>query len=157
MDYTKAVGQRVMVFGKKEGVLSDIDKSGTIRIRLDGDSFSSGFLYDPFVNEDAMFLNKEWQDLVDAEIAKILENAKTIIDRSVPVNQDDEKFYITREEINGEKEVICRLNCSDDDAKEVFCYVVRMQLSELQNSASKKWKLLRIYDSKTGRILAQES
>ena len=73
-------------------------------------------------------------------------------------NKEEEKFYITKENEFGLDEIILSLNCGFDDAEKVFLYTIKEQVKEKNNyGEGYKWKVLRLFESKTDKMLRQES
>ena len=71
MDYSSAVGQDVISYAGKKGVLSGVDSSGNVTLEFEDGIGSGGYLYDPFLNEDVRFVNPDWQRKVDDLLERI--------------------------------------------------------------------------------------
>lgn len=66
-------------------------------------------------------------------------------------------YYITLDNQDKTKEIVFYLNCSLEDAREVFRYVIKEQQKEYRNSNYKiKWRVVRLFNSNNEQ-LAQES
>ena len=76
---------------------------------------------------------------------------------SVTTSVKDEKFYITRKNFKNEDEVVCRLKCNNEDAYKVFSLFIIEEKAEFEKNNRKHWRQLKMFDSKSGLQIAQES
>ena len=73
-------------------------------------------------------------------------------------NKDEETYYITKENEYGNNETILSLKCDLEDAEKAFLYIIREQVKEKNNfGEGYKWKVLRLFESKTDKQIRQES
>ena len=71
---------------------------------------------------------------------------------------DEETFYITKDFVDGTKEVVCRLKCNNAQAHAVFLRIICEQQKEFRASNFKiKWRVVRMFNSETGLQICQES
>lgn len=156
MDYKNVVGESITRFDGVHGVITAVDQSGAIHLKYDDDSFSGGYLYDPFLNEDAFFDNEELQKQIDDKITLITQTSINLIKQSVAKSLADEKYYITKNNADGSVEKVYSLNCGEQTAYRVFCHVIYEQQRE-QRRLQNKWRVIRLFDALSGKQIAIES
>ena len=82
---------------------------------------------------------------------------KTIKD-SLATRQREETFYITKDNDDGGKEIVYKLKCDKEQALNIFSFVIREQQKEYRKSNfTIKWRIIRMFDSKTDEQICQES
>lgn len=85
-------------------------------------------------------------------------NIDKIIKDSLAAKQRDETFYITKDNNDGTKEIVYKLKCDIEQALNIFSLVIREQQKEYRNSNfTIKWRIIRMFDSKTDEQICQES
>ncbi len=81
-----------------------------------------------------------------------------LIKNSITSKKSEETFYITKDNPDGTKELIYKLKCEKEQAYTIFEFVIREQQKEYRDSNfSIKWRVIRMFDSRTGEQLCQES
>ena len=84
--------------------------------------------------------------------------AKDLMKNSLASKKSEETFYITKDNPDGTKELVYRLKCDQEQAYTIFCFVIREQQKEYKDSNfTIKWRVIRMFDSKTGVQICQES
>ena len=152
------VGEKVLNASGKEGKITRVSKEGAISVRFMGDAFGGEFMFDPFVSGHVRFVNPDLQKAVDKEIEEIRNRQIEVVNASVVTNGDKETFYITKDCEDGTKEVVYRLKCDENDAYQVFDFVICEQQKEFSASNFKiKWRVVRMFNSETGLQICQES
>ena len=158
MDYKLTVGEDVLRYDGEKGKVTEVDEQGCVHIRYEGDYFAAGYLYDPFINGDAKFVKTELQAQIDVAISNIENSLIALRDNNIAASEAEETFYVTKANEDGSREVICRLKCDIDIARRIFVFFVKEQQKEYRGAhGAIKWHQLRLYDSATGKIMAQES
>ena len=85
-------------------------------------------------------------------------NIDKIIKDSLAVKQGEETFYITKDNKDGTKEIVYKLKCDIEQAFNVFSFVIREQQKDYRDSNfTIKWRIIRMFDSKTEEQNCQES
>ena len=85
-------------------------------------------------------------------------NIKKLMQDSIAQKQDVETFYITKDKSDGAREVVYRLKCDIKRALKIFHFVINEQQTEYRNSNyAIEWRVIRMFDSKTGAQICQES
>ena len=85
-------------------------------------------------------------------------NIDKIIKNSLATKQREETFYITKDNNDGTKEIVYKLKCDIEQALNIFSFVIKEQQKEYRNSNfTIKWRIIRMFDSKTGEQICQES
>ena len=152
------VGEKVVSASGKEGKITNVSKNGAISVRFVGDAFGGEFMFDPFLSGHIRFVNPDLQKAVDKEIEDIRNEQLAVVNASVAEKGDKETFYITKDNVDGTKEVVYRLKCDEDDAYRVFGFVVYEQQKEFRAANFKiKWRVVRMFNSETGLQICQES
>ena len=83
---------------------------------------------------------------------------KIIIQNSIATKRSEETFYITKDNQDGSREVVYRLKCDQEQAYVIFCFVIREQQKEYRDSNfTIQWRVIRMFNSKTGVQICQES
>ena len=158
MDYKSMVGQKVVRCDNVKGVIKEVDKEGAIHIKFEGDAFSGGYLFDPFLAEQVRFLDETLQKEIDEQIAEIDAKQLDIINKCKANNKEEETYYITKQNTDGINEVVISLKCSYDEALKAFSYVIKEQQREMRKNRNNfKWRVVRLFESKTDKQLRQES
>ena len=156
MDYSKAVGQEVISHDGRNGRITKVDESN-IYIEMENHGFGSGgYLYDPFLHEDFRFADSEWQNKVDEAIGKIDQEAVKLIEKNTVNDPAEEVYRITKDNEDGTRETVFRLKGTRQEAFYVFGHVITEQ-GRVFRRGGIKWRVVRLFDAKTGEQLAQES
>jgi len=156
MDYSIAVGEKVVRYDGTEGVITGIDRFGYVQIKYNGSHFQGSYMYDPFINGDVKFINATLQAEVDSILSKIEADNRTLVEQTLATSENCEKYFITKDNEDGTSEVVYRLDCSAEDAHRVFYIVVYDQQKEYRRLHN-KWRKVKLFDSLTKEQLAQES
>ena len=83
---------------------------------------------------------------------------KVIMQNSIATKKSEETFYITKDNQDGSREVVYRLKCDQEQAYMIFGFVIREQQKEYRDSNfTIKWRVIRMFDSKTQEQICQES
>lgn len=83
---------------------------------------------------------------------------KIIIQNSIATKRSEETFYITKDNQDGSREVVYRLKCDQEQAYVIFSFVIREQQKEYRDSNfTIQWRVIRMFNSKTGVQICQES
>ena len=83
---------------------------------------------------------------------------KDLIKNSLASKKSEETFYITKDTPDGTKEIVYRLKCDKEQAYTIFGFVIREQQKEYRDSNfAIKWRVIRMFDSKTSAQICQES
>ena len=152
------VGEKVLNELGKEGIITKLSCEGAISVRFTGEFFDGQFMFDPFLSGRLRFVNPDLQQTVDREIAKIKEKEAKLLRSSLVKKGKPETYYITKDKEDGPAEVVYRLGCGSANAHAVFDFVVSEQQSERRASGGKlKWRVVRLFDSKTGDMIRKES
>lgn len=152
------VGERVINSSGKEGKIVSVSRDGAVKVKFDGDVFGGEYMFDPFVSGHIKFANPELQKPIDDEIAKEYQEMLDVVNASIATKKDKQTFYITKDKEDGTKEVIYRLKCGIEQAYTVFGFVVYEQQKEYRASNfAIKWRVVRMFDSKTDEQVCQES
>ena len=114
-------------------------------------------MFDPFINGEVKFIKEELQKEIDDKINHINNNLIQLRNDSITTSVKNEKFYITRKNFKNEDEVVCRLKCNKEDAYKVFNLFIIEEKAEFEKNGRKHWRQLKMFDSKTGMQIAQES
>lgn len=158
MDYKTVVGQEVIRYDGAKGVIKEVDKQGAIHIKYEKDIFDGGYLFDPFVSEEVRFVNDELQKVIDDKIEEITKSQLEIINKSMARNKEEETYYITKKNYNGQDEIVLSLKCDLKDAKIAFSYIIKEQQREMRRDRfGFKWHQVKLFESKTNKKIAQES
>ena len=159
MDYKSAIGQKVFRSSDKaEGVLEKVDNTGTIYIKYKDGRLSGGYLFDPFISEHLVFADPARQQEIDREIDRIDNEQKALIDRAKALRKDEETYYVTLKNEDGADETVLSLHCSEEEAFQAFAYVVKEQQREFRRAHDRfKWRQVKLFETETGKKLAQES
>lgn len=157
MDYKSAVGEKVTNRAGKTGTITKVDESGFIHIRYEGEFLEGGYMFDPFINGEVKFIKEELQKEIDDKINHINDDLIKLRKDSVTTSEKNEKFYITRKNFKNEDEVVCRLKCNEEDAYKVFSLFIIEEKAEFEKNNRKRWRQLKMFDSKSGLQIAQES
>ena len=103
-------------------------------------------------------INKGISPIVDKEIEEVRNQQLIVVNASVATEGDKETFYITKDNVDGTKEVVYRLKCGENDAFTVFGFVASEQQKEFRKSNfTIKWRVIRMFNSETGLQVCQES
>ena len=156
MDYKKVIGKKVIRYDGVFGVIKEVDNCGNVHIKFEGDWFSGGYLYDPFMNEDVKFVDAELQKEIDVKLNEIQNNNLELLNKSLAKDKKSEKFYITKDNEDGSYDIVYSLDCDVNSAYIIFGFVVHEQQKEYRRLKN-KWRRIRMYDSLTNEIIAQES
>ena len=156
MDYKSTIGEKVVSYDGVSGKITEVDKSGYVHIKFEGDSFAGGYMYDPFLNEDVKFEKQELQALIDAKLLEINQQCINLVNASIAANKSEETYYITKDNEDGTAELVYSLKCDKQSAYRIFDHVVREQQKEYRRLHN-KWRRIKMFDSKTGEQIAQES
>lgn len=157
MDYSTAVGQEVICRDERKGKITKVDGSGQVTIKMEDGGFGDGgYLYDPFLNEDFRFADPTWQSRVDAELEEIRQYAEELIKKNLVKEDEEASFYITKDREDGTKETVLRLTGTPQEARYLFGYVIKEQAKVFRHGGG-KWRVVRLFDAKTGEQIAQES
>lgn len=162
MDYKKMIGEKVIrTYDKAEGVIDRVDDKGVIHIKYNGDSFSGGYLFDPFMAEQVVFANANLQSVIDGKIKEIENEQIQLINSHKALDKSNEKFFITMKNEDESEDIVLSLDCSKEEAYFAFSYVVKNQAKELRKAreAGKnfRWRQVKLFDARTGEKIAQES
>ena len=155
MDYKNVIGESITRYDGVHGVITKIE-NGAIFLQYDDDLFSGGYLFDPFLREDAFFDNEELQKEIDDEINLIKQTELELIKKSIAKSIEDEKYYITQTNDDGSITKIYSLDCNKESAYRVFSHAIHEQQREYR-LLNNKWKVLRMFETQTGKMIAQES
>lgn len=151
------VGERVVDLSNKEGVITKV-ANGNVTIKFEGDRNEGTFLFDPFIGGNVKFKNEELQKMINDEIDQIYVDQLNIVNASISSRKSEETYYITKDRPDGSKEKIYGLKCDQEQAFVVFGFVVREQQKEYRASGCTiPWRIVRLYNSKTGEQICQES
>ena len=83
---------------------------------------------------------------------------KVIMQNSIATKKSEETFYITKDNQDGSREVVYRLKCDQEQAYMILGFVIREQQKEYRDSNfTIKWRVIRMFDSKTDIQICQES
>ena len=83
---------------------------------------------------------------------------KVIIQNSIATKRSDETFYITKDNLDGSREVVCRLKCDQEQAHVIFNFIIREQQKEYRDSNfTIKWRVIRMFDEKTQEQICWEA
>lgn len=156
MNYRAYIGEKVIRYDGEKGIIKDVDRFGFIKIEYENDIFAGSYMYDPFLNEDVRFENEEIQKEIDDKLAEINNKNLELINSSLAAKKEDENFYITMDNEDGSRETIYSLKCDLDSAHRVFSYAVKEQ-QKVYRRLNTKWRVVRLFDSKTNKQIAQES
>ena len=152
------VGKKVIDAFGKEGTIISVGKDGAIKVRFGGDTLGGEYMFDPFLCGHIKFTDPELQKPIDDEIEEERQRILSVVNASVAKKKDKQTFYITKDNNDGTKEVICRLKCDRDQAYTVFGFVVSEQQKEYRASGfTVKWRVVRMFDSQTDEQICQES
>ena len=110
----------------------------------------------------ARFANHPYRDKgnleLSNEIDQIYVDQLNIVNASIASRKREEAYYITKDRPDGSKEKIYGLKCDQEQAFVVFGFVVREQQKEYRASGCTiPWRIVRLYNSKTGKQICQES
>ena len=73
-------------------------------------------------------------------------------------NKEEETYYITKKNYNGQDEIVLSLKCDLKDAKIAFSYIIKEQQREMRRDRfGFKWHQVKLFESKTNKKIAQES
>ena len=79
------------------------------------------------------------------------------INKLIVKEKEQASYYITLDNEDKTKEVVFYLDCTLEDAREVFRYVIKEQQKVYRKSNYKiKWRVVRLFNS-NNELLAQES
>jgi hypothetical protein len=159
MKYDKSlIGEKVINLSNNEGIITNVDKNGNITIKFQGDYKDGTFLFDPFLSGHVRFVNAKNQDIIDSEIEKIRAEKLYIVKSSIASIKNEETYYITKDNVDGTKEVVYSLKCDLEQACIVFGFVVQEQQKEYRSSNFKTpWRVVRLFESKSNKQIRQES
>lgn len=157
MDYKSTVGEKVTKRAGKIGTIIKVDERGFIHISYEGDSREGAYMFDPFINGEVKFINAELQKEIDDKIAHANDYLIELRKKSITTSVSKEKFYITRKNPKNEDEVVCRLKCNKEEAYQIFSLFVIEERAEFEKNGKKHWRQLKMFDSKRGIQIAQES
>lgn len=69
----------------------------------------------------------------------------------------DKLFFITKSKDNGTEELVKELDCTEEEARQEFLYIVNEQCREYHiDKTLKQWRIIRLYDA-NHNVIAQES
>ena len=157
MDYSTAVGQEVLYRDERKGTITKVDDSGYVTIKMEDGGFGDGgYLYDPFINEDFRFVDPAWQSKIEEKLGEIRQYAEELIGKNLVKEDEEANFYITKDKEDGAKETVLRLKGTPQEAQYLFGHVIREQ-AKVFRQGKIKWRVVRLFDAKTGKQLAQES
>ena len=157
MDYKSTIGEEVINQAGKTGFITEVDENGFIHISYEGEGREGIYMFDPFINGKVKFIKAELQEEIDYEIKHANDYLIELRKKSITTSANKEKFYITRKNPQNEDEVVCRLNCNEKDAFQVFSLFVIEERAEFEKNGQKHWRQLKMFDSKSGIQIAQES
>ena len=158
MKYDASIVGEEVLSGEKKGKVTKAGKDGVISIKFAGERQERGYLFDPFVGGFVKFVNPELQKAVDEEIEGIRQEQLKTLNACLAKKGEKEDFYVTKDNPDGSKEVIYRIKGEREQAFVVFSFVVQEQVKEYRKPTNtKKWRIVRLFDAKTGEQLAQES
>ena len=106
MDYKSTISEKVVRYDGVSGKITEVDKSGYVHIKFEGDSFAGGYMYDPFLNEDVKFEKQELQALIDAKLLEINQQGINLVNASIAANKSEETYYITKDNEDGTAELV---------------------------------------------------
>lgn len=79
------------------------------------------------------------------------------VTKLVAKNKRDTAYYITLDHKDGTQETVYKLNCSRQEAFDVFLFVIQQQQAERRKSEPMaQWRVVRLFDANHTQI-AQES
>lgn len=152
------VGEVVITPSGKEGTIIGVSKDGAVKVRFKGDSFGGEYMFDPFLSGHLKFVNVALQAPIDVEIEKLYQDQIARVKTCIAKRGEKTTFYITKDNADGSKETVYKLNCDKNQAYDVFGFVVMEQQKEYRASGfSIKWRVVRMFDCKTGEQVCQES
>lgn len=159
MNYKSAVGQKII---RREdgvaGIIEKIDEKGIIFIRYEGNDFAGGYMFDPFIEGRVYFADPEFQKPIDEELAKIQREQDEMMAKIQTKDASEENYYITKANENDEDEKVFSLCCTEEEAYAAFYYACHEQKKEMWASGKGfRWLTLKLFETKTGNQLAQES
>ena len=157
MDYKSVIGEEVINQAGKTGFITEVDEKGFIHISYEGEPREGIYMFDPFINGNVKFIKTELQEEIDYEIKHANDYLIELRKKSITTSASKEKFYITRKNPLNEDEVVCRLNCSKKVAFQIFSLFVIEEKAEFEKNGKKRWRQLKMFDSKSGMQIAQES
>lgn len=158
MDYSTAVGQEVLSRDERKGKITKVSDSGCVTIKMDDGGFGDGgYLYDPFINEDFKFVDPVWQGKVEAVLAEIQKEAEDLKKKVCVPEEEEADFYITKDCEKCKPETVLRIKGTVQEAEFLFGCVIKEQQKEFRSGKMEKWRVVRLFDAKTGNQLAQES
>lgn len=157
MDYKSAVGEKVINQAGKTGFITKVDENGFMHISYEGEPREVTYMFDPFINGNVKFINAELQKEIDDKIAHANDYLIELRKKSITTSASKEKFYITRKNPQNEDEVVCRLNCNEKEAFQVFHLFIIEEKAEFEKNGKKRWRQLKMFNSKNGIQIAQES
>ena len=152
------VGEIVINASGREGKVVGVSRDGAVKVKFAGDAFGGEYMFDPFLSGHIKFKNPELQKPIDDEIAKEYQKTLDIVKASIAAKKDKQTFYITKDNADGTREIIYKLKCDIEQAYTVFGFVVYEQQKEYRASSfTVKWRVVRMFDSKTDEQICQES
>ncbi|MBQ6730676.1 MAG: hypothetical protein IJR08_02075 [Bacilli bacterium] len=89
---------------------------------------------------------------------KVTNEVKSRLDHITAKSLNDETYYITLKNEDGSMEKVLSLSCSEEEARKAFYLVIEEQGRAFRRpGAYIKWRQIRLFDTKTGQMLCQES
>lgn len=157
MDYKLTIGEKVINRAGQIGIITKVDENGFIHIRYEGELFEGGYMFDPFINGEIKFIKDVLQKEIDEKIKHINDDLIKLRKDSVTTSAKNERYYITRKNPKNEDEIVCRLKCNNEEAYKIFSLFVIEEKEEFEKNGRKHWRQLKMFDSKSGMQIAQES
>jgi hypothetical protein len=87
-----------------------------------------------------------------------MKNAKNTSHQLIQLNKAKITVATVANKSDGAREVVYRLKCDIKRALKIFHFVINEQQTEYRNSNyAIEWRVIRMFDSKTGAQICQES
>ncbi len=152
------IGERVISIFGKQGTITRVEDDGKVSVEFDGEYRESGYLYCPFFTGDLKFEKTELQEQIDKIIEEQEKEELELVNSLLATKKSQERYYITLDNEDGTREVVYRLKSNRKNAFIVFGYAVKQQQKEYRKPENKKrWRVVRMFDSKTNEQICQES
>ena len=89
---------------------------------------------------------------------EVTNEAKSKLDGILAKPFNDETYYITLKNEDGSMEKVLSLSCSEEEARKAFYVIIEEQARAYRRpGANIKWRQIRLFNTKTGEMLCQES
>lgn len=154
MNYRELIGQKIRR-NNKIGYIKEVDRNGYIKVHFDGELFSESYMFDPFLSGHLRFEDDKLQQEIDEKILEYNKVKEEYINKFITKNKKQAKFYLTKQNDKNEDEILFYLDCNIEEVYTVFSYYISVHSAEFRKNG--KWKVIKVFDNITKRLICQES